>query len=112
TGRDAGLLVGTLEHSGFRGDACKDLDTLCNKLGAAVCAAVIAEEALKPSSTTRLGSILNTQPTWSDFPLVLLTVRRARESGAGSEFAHIFRAYANVTVLERPLSVTSLLSTI
>lgn len=85
---------------------CPDLETLCEELRRGAGTALITEEALAADSNRSLSSVLDCQPAWSDFPLVVL----ARE-GTGERRQEI-RDPLNVTLIERPLKVRSLLTVI
>jgi signal transduction histidine kinase len=87
-------------------------------MGAA--AAILAEEALTPAHPhtplseapiTRLLEVLNQQPSWSDFPLILLTVS-GRVTAESERLREVRRPLGNVLLLERPLRPETLLSTL
>ena len=71
--------------------------------------AVIADEAIKTADLRSLVKWLNDQPSWSDFPIILLTHR-----GGGPErnpdAARLGQALGNVTFIERPFHPTTLVS--
>ena len=116
TGRDGPLTQKVLEGAGLVGRLCGNLRELCEALGAdgAIGAVVIAEEALAPAGAlTRLLEVLRRQPVWSDLPLIILT------SGSGvappkatERLAELLQPAGNVTFLERPLRVLTLVSTL
>jgi two-component system, sensor histidine kinase len=101
-GRDAALISAALSSAGL---SCRALST-CEELEAAVRAevgaAVVALEVFTPAAVASLKAALEAQPTWSDFPIVLLTLSGARSSGELSQ------ELGNVTLLERPLSSDTL----
>src|SRR6202008_4425056 len=83
-----------------------DRDALVAGIARGAGGGVIAEEALSPTGLKRLMDVLEHQPNWSDFPIVLL----ARAGAASDTGAKTLRALANVQVLERPTQVGELTS--
>ena len=108
-GRDAAVVCRVLEQTDIATTVCSDLAALVAGLNTADAgAALIAQEALLGDSAALLAWIA-AQPSWSDFPFILLTFRNA----AGAADLHMPRlaaALGNVTVLERPLHAVSLVS--
>ncbi|MBC3920953.1 response regulator [Undibacterium sp. CY18W] len=84
---------------------CKsDLDVEAEmRLGAA--ALIVSDEALSAYLLKFLNQFLNSQPTWSDFPILILS-----KSGIGSPNTSSFFQLGNVTLLERPLQGLTLIS--
>jgi anti-sigma regulatory factor (Ser/Thr protein kinase) len=107
TGRDAALASEALSLVGLQPMVCADIETLCAAICTDTDAALIASEALDPKSVGRLSTVLAHQPPWSDFPLVILTsgVLAAMERG---KTGGTLEPLGNTTLLERPLSVTTL----
>jgi PAS domain S-box-containing protein len=68
--------------------------------------AVLAQEALVHADLDVLSKWVREQPSWSDFPFILLCSRDVQPD------ASVMRALANVTVLERPMHQTTLLSAV
>ncbi len=73
--------------------------------------AVIADEAIKTADLRGLVHWLNDQPSWSDFPIVLLT-----HQGGGPErnpdAVRLGQVLGNVTFIERPFHPTTLVSVV
>ena len=71
--------------------------------------AVIADEAIKTADLRGLMALAHDQPSWSDFPIVLLT-----HQGGGPErnpdAARLGQVLGNVTFIERPFHPTTLVS--
>jgi signal transduction histidine kinase/ActR/RegA family two-component response regulator len=114
TGRDGPVTQKVLSRAGLDSRICSDADDLCRHLNdsAAAGAAVIAEEALvRPEVLQQLLDVLARQPVWSDLPLVILTARATTGKLANSLSASL-EPRANVTFLERPLRVLTLVSTL
>jgi signal transduction histidine kinase len=83
------------------------IDTVPNNAGAAV----VAEEALDDQSINKLARKLETQPAWSDFPIIVLT--SGGISTSATEIAARERApLGNVSLLERPLRAATLVSAV
>lgn len=99
TFNDAAVAVEVLEKAGFSAVACRNMTELCDKIRAQTWgAAIISEEALTIEGMKALQSVLDTQETWSDLPILLLTnadVVRASE---------VFAKSGNISLLERPFS--------
>lgn len=69
-------------------------------------AGLLAEEALDPGSIPILIGALREQPAWSDFPVVLMTSQR----GPGDALAGLSEDTFNITLLERPVRMQTLIS--
>jgi signal transduction histidine kinase/CheY-like chemotaxis protein len=109
TGRDAPLMAGVLGESGVPIEACADVDDLCRKLSEDSGAAFITEEALTSYAVRCLVEALGGQPPWSDFPLVVLT-SRSDSQPANPGVLKTLLEVANVTLIERPTRVITLVS--
>jgi PAS domain S-box-containing protein len=109
TGRDAIVAAGLIREAGFHANIAADLATLLHEIEAGAGLAVIADEAIKTADLRGLVKWLNEQPSWSDFPIVLLTLQ-----GGGPErnpdAARLGQALGNVTFIERPFHPTTLVS--
>jgi PAS domain S-box-containing protein len=110
-GRDGELAAAALNESQIRAEVCGDLFELVDKLAHTHGALVIAEEALIEPAIPKLLAILEAQPAWSDLPIVLLTSGGSVTS-ASRQAVDLLGPLANVTLLERPLRVMTLLSTL
>lgn len=109
-GRDASLSCTMLEQAGFGCRVCHTIDDLCDQLGLGAAAVLITEEAFaEKESRKKLLGILEAQPTWSDLPLTLLVRRRDPVSRQLSPFQSLLPSH-NVTILERPVPVSTLTS--
>ncbi len=74
-------------------------------------AAIISEEAFFGDSIGELLQVLREQPSWSDFPLILLTVS-GRVTVESERLREMRRPLGNLFLLERPLRPETLLSTL
>ena len=108
-GRDAAVAAALIIEAGFYANVCSDLAALMQEIEGGAGLAVIADEAIKTADLRGLVHWLNAQPTWSDFPFVLLT-----HQGGGPErnpdAARLGQILGNVTFIERPFHPTTLVS--
>lgn len=106
-GRDATLLSETLIRAGFEVQPCRDIDVLCKEVRAEAGVVVLTTEALEDMVPDRLRRCIAEQPPWSDMSTLLLATA---ESAAHADL--LCGALGNATVLERPVRVGSLVSTV
>ncbi len=102
TGRDARLISETLSGGGLVPSTCLNSETLLSNLSEGAAAAIVAEEALSAPALERLSDWLKSQPSWSDFPFVVLT-SGGRPSPTNSQKARELESLGNMTLLERPV---------
>jgi signal transduction histidine kinase/CheY-like chemotaxis protein len=111
TGRDAAVAAALIKEAGFYADVCGDLAALLHEMEGGAGLAVIADEAIKTADLRGLVQWLNAQPSWSDFPIVLLT-----HQGGGPErnpdAVRLGQILGNVTFIERPFHPTTLVSVV
>ena len=93
-----------LVKAGVSCSVCRDMTELCHEIELGAGAALVTEELLTGDREARLASTLQAQPPWSDFPLIVLAREHASEL--------LLRESMNVTLVERPLKVRSLLSVV
>ncbi len=109
TGRDAPLIVSLLKELNLDGEICADVGALVGEMKRGAGLAIIADEALPSSDLRPMVNFLQMQPSWSDFPIVLLTHR-----GGGLErnpaALRLAAVLGNVSFLERPFHPTTLSS--
>jgi len=108
TTRDAELTRDLLERNGIAAHACADADALATELARGVGAVLVSEECLSHGGQSALAHALEAQPRWSDLPVLLLTRGGADSLEVGDAVALLH----NVTLLERPLRVAALVSTV
>ena len=111
TGRDAAVAAALIKEAGYYANICGDLAALMHEIEGGAGLAVIADEATKTADLRGLMRWLNDQPSWSDFPIVLLT-----HQGGGPErnpdAVRLGQVLGNVTFIERPFHPTTLVSII
>ncbi len=108
TGRDAALTRDLLGRAGVAAVCCPDLEAVCAGLAAGAGAVLLAEEAAAPGRTGCLTDWLAAQPPWSDLPVLLL----ARSGADSPAVARAIETLGNVTVLERPTRVATLVTAV
>jgi PAS domain S-box-containing protein len=111
TGRDASVAAALIKEAGYYANICGDLAALMHEIEGGAGLAVIADEAIKTADLRGLMKWLNEQPSWSDFPIVLLT-----HQGGGPErnpdAVRLGQVLGNVTFIERPFHPTTLVSVV
>src|SRR5215207_9034453 len=107
TARDGAASRRLLESAGLHCQVCPDLDRLCNELEVGAAAAVVPEEAVLGDDGRLLAGCIARQPVWSDLPVIVLTRAGATESPAVET---ALATLGNVSLIERPLRVSTLLS--
>jgi signal transduction histidine kinase len=111
SGRDADLICRLLEDVNLHCAACTSVESACAQMSAPTGAVIIAEEALSPERVVRLAEIIDHQPSWSDFPLILLTIPGV-VSASSVQRSLLRRPLGNVLLLERPIRPETLVSTL
>lgn len=112
TGRDAELIADALSVSNVQSESMKDVASAIAVFRAKdVGAMLIAEEALGMEAITHLSSALARQPSWSDLPILVLTMG-GKETLQSRRQAWRRRSLGDVTLLERPIRVATLVSSI
>ena len=109
TGRDGSLSERVLGRWGLTAVAYRDIDALCNAVRRGVGVIVLSEEALAPPSRQRLLTELDAQPSWSDVPVIILTAE-GELSRIIAEGIAALAERGNVTLLERPVRVATLVT--
>jgi signal transduction histidine kinase len=108
TRKDSATTVTLLKGAGIAVHACADFDSALRELPRGAALFMVPEELLGPEQRVRLGALLHAQPPWSDLPMLVLT-----QAGANSvDTEDAVRTLGNVTLLERPLRVATLLSAV
>jgi len=111
SGRDGPLTARVLAEWQLRAVPYADVDALCAAVRRGVGTVVVAEEALRPGPRERLRETLDAQPSWADVPVVILTAE-GELSRAITSSVDALAARGNVTLLERPVRVATLVTTI
>jgi signal transduction histidine kinase/ActR/RegA family two-component response regulator len=108
TGRDAALIEESLARAGVHAELCGHLDEFARKVEQGAAAGLVAEEALGSRNVPTLMGALHEQPAWSDIPIVLMTSRQ----GPGDALSGLWSDGFNITLLERPVRMQTLISAV
>jgi signal transduction histidine kinase/ActR/RegA family two-component response regulator len=108
TGRDADLASAALTAAHLSCTVCANMEELCAHIETDAGAALITEEALTSPAMKCLSEALDTQPPWSDFPLIIFTSQPSDDVSARS--FEPLGARSNVTLIERPIRVKTMIS--
>ncbi len=112
TGKDGRLIASLLERSEIACHVASSVLDLCQCIRDGAGAAIVSEEAFTGGdSITPLHEVLQHQPSWSDFPVILLTVS-GRVTVESERLRKLRRPLGNTFLLERPLRPETLLSTL
>ena len=105
-GRDADVIQGLLQGLELVAVVCASADALIAQLDQGAAAAIVTEESLLKLPEAPLRAWLMAQPSWSDFPFIVLA---SREAGARSRQAlRLLQTLGNAFVLERPVHTETL----
>jgi signal transduction histidine kinase len=110
TGRDATLISALLTKEGIECTVCPTSEEALERVVGSG-AIVVAEEVFTPSNIAAWGQKIATQSSWSDYPLIVLTVAGAVDPNSQKKM--LFREpLGNVVLLERPIRPETLVSTV
>jgi signal transduction histidine kinase len=109
-GRDGGLTAELLQRASIACHICASMPAVCEALADGAGAILLTEEALGDPGVQNLAVALEEQPAWSDIS-VLLFAGNDREP-ASLRAIRKLEILRNVTVLERPVRVTAVISTV
>ena len=108
TSKDASTTGELLAPLGIELCTCKTFDALLQQLRTGAGAILLSEEAVSASHNAALQAVLAAQPPWSDLPVLVLTRPGADSAASG----HAVRTLGNVTLLERPLRLATLVTAV
>jgi len=109
-GRDAVLTQDVLKRADLPCHICGDIADLCEELEQGAGAIILTEEVLDRPGLRHLTSQLDLQPAWSDVPVLLFAGgEQARASLRTLQTLELLR---NVTLLDRPMRLAALVSTL
>jgi signal transduction histidine kinase len=111
TGRDSVLICNLLAGNGIACVHSATPEMALAEFGMGAGALILAEEALSLSAISQWAARILEQPSWSDFPLILLTA----SGGVDEENRRRMRArqpLGNIVLLERPVRPETFISTI
>jgi signal transduction histidine kinase len=108
TRKDATTTATLLQRAEIPLTACTTFGVLLEELAHGAGAVIVPEESMTPVNNARLADELQRQPPWSDLPILVLAYAGARSVAT----REAVRTLGNVTVLERPLRLATLLSAV
>jgi signal transduction histidine kinase len=111
SGRDAGSAAEVLRAERIEALECSDIPQLCEEASKGAGVLLVAQEGLAHQSLDCLLSLLDKQPPWSDLPLIVLTTG-GDVTNKGAKFLMNLGQRSAVTLLERPLRRSTLVSAI
>lgn len=109
-GKDAEILSEIVSSEGLSLTHSATLDELARRFSEHTDFIVLTEEALVSSSLQAIQKTLRKQEPWSDIPIILLASAGARPSPWTTAFVSKLANDANVSILERPVRVPTIIS--
>jgi two-component system NarL family sensor kinase len=109
-GKDAEILTEIVSSEGLSVTHCPTLKELAHRFSDHTDCIVLTEEALVASSLQAIQRALRKQEPWSDIPIILLASAGVRPSPWTTEFVSKLADDANVSILERPVRVPTIIS--
>ena len=109
-GRDAALTQEVLARADLPCHVCGDIQGLCDEFERGAGAIILTEEVLDRPGLRLLTRGLDQQPAWSDVPVLLFA--GGEQSRASLRTLQTLEALRNVTLLDRPMRVAALVSTL
>jgi signal transduction histidine kinase/CheY-like chemotaxis protein len=110
-GRDGAIATTILTEAGFSALTCRDLPELIVRMTEGAGLAIIVDEALRSTDLSGLSAWISEQPSWSDFPFLILT-QRGGSVERNPVAQRLSLALGNVGFLERPFHPTTLVSAV
>ena len=108
TRKDAILTESLLAPADVSCFICSTIAELVAAVSQGAAAMLIAEEAIVGDGHAALEELLARQPDWSDLPVLVLT----RPGADSADVVNAVRTLGNVTLLERPIRVATLMSAV
>ena len=109
-GRDTELTTGLLGHSSIPCHSCRSLAEVCDEVRAGAGAVLLTEEALSDPDIDDLAATLQAQPPWSDISILLFA--GSDRNQASLRTLHKLEVLRNVTLLDRPVRTSAVVSTV
>ena len=110
-GRDGPATAELLRRIGMEAVVCHGVDEVLQRAETDAAAVFIAEEGLFGHDLKALSDWVDRQPTWSDFPFVVLTSKHQQPAVAAWR-QRMVAALRNVSLLERPVQSITLTSAV
>jgi signal transduction histidine kinase/DNA-binding NarL/FixJ family response regulator len=109
-GRDTALTVSLLERAGLPCLPCQSVGEVCDCFLEGAGAILLTEEALGDPRLDELAELLAAQPAWSDISILLFAGGRRDE--ASLRTLRKLEILRNVTLLDRPVRTSAVISTV
>lgn len=106
TAKDAIVAVAVFARSGIEAVSCDSVDGLLREMDKGVGAVLLSDEVLRGAALEGLTAWLQGQPAWSDLPILVSARPGVSVEGLGKAFELL----SNLTILERPMRIASLVS--
>jgi PAS domain S-box-containing protein len=110
-GRDAQVATMVLKDAGFPAQVCADVQELCDEMDKGAGLAIVTDQAIHDVDLRPLADCLKRQAPWSDFPVILLTMRDINPERSPA-LAKLGELLGNVTFIERPFHASTLSSAV
>lgn len=108
TRRDGTTTASLFGQADIAVTVCATFDEVLAELTEGSAVVIVPEETLTPANSGRLARIVQEQAPWSDLPILVL----AYAGATSPTMDEAMRTLGNVTVLERPLRVPTLMSAV
>lgn len=108
TRRDGEAIAAFLYRQQIRCRVCHNVSAVVDAVGGEVGALVLTDQIVTDPGSHLIVLALARQPAWSDLPIVLLS----KVGSESLELSDLIRHMTNVTLLDRPASIRTLLSAI
>jgi signal transduction histidine kinase len=105
-GRDAAVVQRVLQEISLVAVVCESAESMVADLDRGAAAAILTEESLLQLPEAPLRAWLMGQPSWSDFPFIVLASRDA--GGRSRQALALLQTLGNAFVLERPVHTETL----
>ncbi len=109
-GKDAEILAKIISSEGLQVVRCGLLKEVAGQFRELTDSIFLTEEALVSSTLKALEKLLRQQESWSDIPIILFSSAGATPSIWLTRFLSKLGASANVSILERPVRVPTIVS--
>ena len=106
TRKDAAIAESLMSSASLPSLVCSTIEDLVAGVQEGAAAILVAEEVVSAEGRALMANALAQQPAWSDLPVLIVT----RPGADSTTVADAVRSLGNVTLLERPIRVATLMS--
>ncbi|RZJ25664.1 MAG: hybrid sensor histidine kinase/response regulator, partial [Brevundimonas sp.] len=111
SGRDGAIATAILGEAGVSALLCRDIADLVERMREGAGLAVMVDDVLRSADLSEVSTWIADQPSWSDFPFLILT-QRGGSVERNPLAQRLSSALGNVGFLERPFHPTTLVSSV